>query len=86
MMTLEDMTDIRQIAIEHRVFTLHEFRDEAAPSKRMTRLTCTCGEKFRSTGTTTADSQRRVFKVHAMHMSQAITQAMAEWAAGEVTL
>lgn len=86
MITLETVTDIRQIAIEHRVFTLNEFRDEATPSTLMSKLTCTCGEKFRSTGKTTADSQRRVFKIHAMHTAQAITQAMAEWEAGEVTL
>lgn len=86
MMQLETVTDIRQIALEHRVFTLNEFRDEATPSTLMSKLTCTCGEKFRSTAKTTADAQRRVFKFHALHTAQAITQAMAEWEAGEVTL
>lgn len=74
MIDLETAGDIRQIAIEHRVFALNDFRDEATPSTWMTRLTCTCGEKFRSTASTTADAQRRVFKVHALHTAQAITR------------
>lgn len=84
MMDLEIAGDIRQIAIEHRVFTLNEFRDEATPSTLMSKLTCTCGEKFRSTGPTTADAQRRVFKVHAMHTAQAITRLLDQ--CEEVTL
>lgn len=83
MIDFETETDIRQIAIEHRVFTLNEFRDEATPSTLMSKLTCTCGAKFRATGQTKADAQRRVFKVHALHSAQHITAILT---APEVTL
>lgn len=86
MMRLDDALDIRQIALEHRVFTLNHQTDYADRVTFLSSITCECGAKFRSTGKAQGESDRRVFKVHALHVGQAVSQFMAEAEAGTVTL
>lgn len=86
MMQLETVTDIRQIALEHHVFTLNHQTDYAERVTFMAAITCECGAKLRSSAKTQGDSDRRVFKSHALHVGQAVATYLAECEAGEVTL